>query len=154
MKAFPRTLALALVLLAAPLAAGCASAASPERANKAAADGMFFHRTLKSYHVVQSAHRGPVGFLKVYEVQEAGGAVSAWKAIEDPEHKELGIVNSFGKAWQWEEYPPGAMPNPREPYRLREMPVDSIERNAMRMLGIDPATDEVTFPVAQAGDIR
>ena len=30
--------------------------------------------------------------------------------------------------------------------KVTEMPSDSTERNTMRMLGIDPATDDVTFP--------
>lgn len=153
MKSSVRALVLTALCLAAPLAAGCASGTESDVA-KAARDGLDITRTLKSYHVVQSAHSGPVGFLKVFDVQQGGGAIYTWKYVYDKDYRELGWVNQMGQAFQWEKYPPGAMPNPREPYRVRSLPVDSIERNTMRMLGIDPALDEVTFPVALAADIR
>lgn len=138
--------------LAAPLA-GCVS--EPGSTEMAAIEkGALMQRTLKSYHVIQSAHTGPVGYLKVFDVTEGTGPSFTWKYIYDKDFQELGWVDQFGRAHRWLHYPAGAMPNPRESFRVQELPADSIERNAMRMLGIDPALDEVTFPVAGPGDIK
>lgn len=153
MTASPRALALAALLVALPLAAGCANSTN-SRAAQQAMDGTDLKWTLKSYHVIESVHNGPVGYLKVFDVQQAGGPIYTWKYVYDRDFNELGWVNQLGQAFRREKYPPGAMPDPKEPYRTHTMPADSIERNAMRMLGIDPAIDDVTFPVAKDGDIR
>lgn len=143
----------AAALLLPAVATGCGAMPSATQV-KAVDDGALVRRTAKAWHVIQSAHSGPVGFLKVMDVSEAGGPVFEWRYIYGADWTELGWVNQKGQAFQWEKYPPGAMPNPREPYRVKHLPMDSIQRNAMRMLGIDPALDDVTFPVASDADIR
>ena len=142
-----------LVLTAAALGAGACRSSPSDGAARDVARGSLMHRELKSYHLVYSEHRGPVGYLKVYDVAEAGGATYTWKFVYDAEYNELGWIDQMGTAYQYKHYPPGAMPNPLEPLTVLHLPADSIERNTMRMLGIDPALDNVSFPLAKEGDV-
>lgn len=149
MKALAPVLALAALGLAA---AGCRQA-MPAEGVRAVREGALMHRDLRSYHVVYSEHRGPVGYMKVYDVREAGGPSYRWSYVYDRNLNELGWVDQFGHAYAYHRYPEGAMPVPTEPIRPVALPADSIQRNAMRMLGIDPATDNVSFPPATNEDI-
>lgn len=143
----------ALALAAALAAPGCRSAMSAEE-EAAVANGSRMRWELKSYHLIYSEHRGPVGYMKVYDVTEAGGPAYTWKYVLDKDLKKIGWVDQFGNAYLIHQYPRGSMPDPREGERVIRLPSDSIQRNTMRMLGIDPALDNVSFPVAKEGDIR
>jgi hypothetical protein len=149
MKALAPVLALAACALGL---AGCRFA-NPEPRVRAVREGALMDRELRSYHVVYSEHRGPVGYLKVYDVREAGGPSYRWSYVYDKAFTELGWIDQFGHAYAYHRYPEGAMPVPTEPLRVVELPTDSVQRNAMRMLGIDPATDNVSFPPASDADI-
>ncbi len=105
------------------------------------------------YRQVYSSFKGKIGFMKIYDVQEAGGAIYRWKYVYDLNHKEMGFVDQYGTAYRFHYYPENEARIHRTPHRPERMPTDSIERNVMRMLDIDPAKDEVTFPVATRGDI-
>lgn len=142
-----------LVLCALAAAAGGCRSAMPESEVQAVRDGALMKRDLRSYHLVYSEHRGAVGYLKVFDVTEAGGATFTWKYVYDKDFNELGWIDQFGNARRFHVYPDGAVPDPRTPIRVIAMPTDSIQRNTMRMLGIDPSTDDVSFPLAKDGDI-
>jgi hypothetical protein len=148
MKALVPTL-----LLAAALGATACASAPSEGSVQATRMGALMKRRLHSYHLVYSEHRGPIGYMKEFDVAEAGGPVFRWKFIYDRDFNELGWVDQRGHAFRAERYPPGAQPNPAEPFRFERMPMDSVERNTMRMLGIDPALDDVSFPLAKEGEI-
>lgn len=143
----------ALVLAAVVCGAAACRSAMSENAARDVANGSLMHRELKSYHLVYSEHRGPVGYLKVFEVGEAGGPRYTWKFVYDADFRELGWIDQLGTAYQYKEYPPGAMPDPRDPLTVLHLPADSIQRNTMRMLGIDPSLDNVSFPLAKEGDV-
>ena len=127
---------------------------SPEQ--KAANDrGALMKREIapNGYRQVYSAYNGKIGFLKHYHVQEAGGAIYKWKYVYDLDHKELGFIDQFGVAYRYHYYPEQEQRIHRQPHRTERMPEDSAPRNVMRMLGVDPSKDEVTFPVATGADI-
>lgn len=149
--ALSRTLAIA-VLFAPALVAGCGSI--PTKAERAAvAEGSRFERELAAYHVVNSANTGRVGFVKLYDVAEHGGARYQWRYVCDLNHNEVGFIDQFGAAHQLKPYSP--FESGFQKYSVRDitLPSDTVERNVMRMLGIDPAFDDVTFAVATTADI-
>jgi hypothetical protein len=144
---------LPLVLLGcALLPAACRTQLSEGRREQVQR-GAHMHRTLRSYHVVYSEHRGRVGFVKVFDVAEAGGHAYPWSYVYDLDFNELGWVDQFGGAYQYVPYTRfereihGAGP------RVVQMPADSLENNVMRLLGIDPALDNVSFPRATQADV-
>ena len=142
----------ALLVGAALAAASCRSSPSEER--RAEWDhGAGIHGTLTGYYTIVSANQGKVGFLKTYDVTEFGGAPYPWKYVYDVDHKELGFVDQFGGATMYHFYPPSEAAQQNLVLRATKLPSDSLQRNVMRMLGIDPATDDLTFPVASKADI-
>jgi hypothetical protein len=149
-----RTRVLVPAVLAAALAAasGCSSPAKgpgPE----AVRDGSLVHKELRSYHIVQSTHSGKVGYMKVYDVTEGGGPSYRWRYVYDLDWNELGFIDQFGTAYRNKPYTPFEQDAQPRTIRVVRLPSDSPERNAMVMLGIDPALDDVSFPVASAADI-
>lgn len=147
-----RPLAGLLVAVLALGAASCRTSPSEERFRQWQR-GALVQRELRGYHVVRSANRGNVGYLKVYDVTEAGGPAYPWKYVYDANWKELGFVDQFGGAYRYHYYSPAEQAQQNEVLRASRMPSDSLDRNVMRMLGIDPATDDVTFPEATRADI-
>ena len=152
MKSLVSALPLALVLAASALA-GCAAGPSADRV-RAVEQGALMKRRLGSYHVAYSDRSGPVGFMKVYDVQEAGGPVFRWSFVYDRDFNERGFVDQKGTAVRYDAYPPGIQPSGDAPIRFVTLPADSMPRNAARMLGLDPTADNLTFPVANEGDVR
>jgi hypothetical protein len=143
-----------LVVSSLCLLAGACHTASP--AQRAANEqGALMQREIApdGYRQVYSAYNGKVGFMKMYHVQEAGGPVYQWQYVYDLAHKELGFIDQFGVAYRYHYYPEQEQRIHKRPHRTERMAPDSAERNVMRMLGIDPAADEVTFPVATRADI-
>ena len=145
-----------LVLAAASLAVaalpGCKSGPTEED-RLAGYDGEHMHREVRSYHVVYSEHRGRVGYMKVYDVVEGGGPAYQWKYVYDLDWKELGFIDQFGTAYLNQPYTSFTQDAQPRTIRFVRLPADSAQRNAMRMLGIDPALDDVSFPVATDGDV-
>lgn len=142
-----------LVVAAALVAGGCRSS-KPDSEVNAVEHGALMKRKLVSYHVAHSDRSGAVGYMKVFDVTEAGGPTYRWSFILDKDFVEKGWVDQYGTAFRYAPYPPGAQPNPRETFRFSQMEPDSLARNAARMLGLDPASDNLTFPVAREGDVR
>ena len=141
------------VLAVFALGAGACRSAMPDSERSGREAGTDMHYELKSYHLVYSEHRGPVGYMKVTDVTKAGGPTYTWKYILDKDFTTIGWIDQMGHAFQYVPYPPGSMPNPREPLRVITLPEDSMSQNVMRMLGMNPAADNVSFPVAKEGDI-
>jgi hypothetical protein len=148
-----RTLVPVLVVAAALVVGGCRSSPS-EPYVRAVDQGALMKRALRSYHVAYSDRSGAVGYMKVYDVSEAGGPTYQWSFVYDRDFEEKGWVDQNGTAYRYDRYPPGAQPNPREPFRFSKMPADSLANNAARMLGLDPAAEHLTFPVAKEGDVK
>lgn len=117
------------------------------------ANGALIHREVKEYHVILSAHKGPIGFIKVYDVTDGGGPPYPWKYVYDSNWKELGFVDQFGSATMYHYYPPSEAAQQNLDLRATKLPSDSLEANVLRMMDVDPSTDELTFPVARTQDI-
>ncbi len=143
-----------LAVLAAMLVAlaGCRTTLTPSKL-KQIEQGSLVVKDLRSYHVVYSEYQGKVGYLKVYDVQEANGPTYQWKYVLDLEFNELGFVDQYGTAYRYHRYSHNEQAIHDKQMRLDHMPTDSLERNVMRMLEIDPALDNVSFPTASRGDL-
>lgn len=142
-------LALCILALSAP---ACRTSLSDKR-RAAIEGGALIKREVKSYHVIQAAHRGRVGYVKLFDVTEAGGPPYPWKYVYDNDWRELGFVDQFGSAYKYHYYSPSEQVQQNETLRVTRLPSDSLERNVLRMLDIDPSTDELTFPAAARSDI-
>lgn len=145
------TVALALAALA--LAAVSCRTSPTDARREEWEKGALVQRKVKAYHVIVSAHKGKVGYVKVYDVTEGGGVPYEWKYVYDADWKELGFVDQFGGATKYHYYSPSEQAQQNLDLRATRLPSDSLQRNVMRMLGIDPATDDVTFPEAKREDI-
>ena len=143
------TLALLGVAIAA---ASCRTSPTDERVAEVA-KGALIHRQVKAYYVIVSAHKGRVGYIKDYDVTEGGGPAYDWKYVYDSSWKELGFIDQFGTAYQYHYYNPTEAAQQNLDLRLMRLPSDSLQSNVVRMLGADPATDDVTFPEATHADI-
>jgi len=135
---------LAVAVLAAP---ACQSTTTTRTKWADDENAALMHRTLRSYHAVNSAFQGKVGYLKVFDVAEAGGPVYQWKYVYDLSYEEVGFIDQWGKAYRYHPLPDADQMAQKRPLRVDHLPADSTERNVMRMLGIDPALDQVTFPM-------
>jgi len=144
---------LLVVLLAASAALPACRIQLTESRRSAIEHGERMSRTLRSYHAVTAAHAGHVGFLKVYDVAEQEGPTFTWKYVYDLDFNEVGFVDQNGTAYRYHRYAGVEQEAHRRETRLETLPEDSVQRNVMRMLGIDPATDDVTFPTATSADI-
>ena len=143
-----RSLTILAVLAAAVLAAPACQSSTTTRTNWGDLDETgLMSRSLRSYHAVNSAYQGKVGYLKVYDVTEAGGPAYRWKYVYDLSYNELGFIDQWGKAYRYHRLPEADASAQKKPMRVEHMPSDSTEANVMRMLGLDPAVDEVTFPL-------
>jgi hypothetical protein len=142
----------ALAILAA-LAPGCGGVIPTARGRERVREGALFSERLHSYHVVYSPRRGKVGYLKEMDVSEAGGPTYRWKYVYDLAINRVGRVDQFGKAYKEVPYSPFEADVQRYTVRVIDLPEDTIERNVLRMLDIDPATDDVSFPPASNADI-
>ena len=138
---------LAVLAAAVLVAPACTSTSTTTTRWGNVEDGALMKRSLRSYHAVNSAYQGKVGYMKVFDVTEAGGPVYQWKYVYDLDYNELGFIDQFGNAYQYHQLPEVSQRAQQETMKVTEMPADSTERNTMRMLGIDPATDDVTFPL-------
>jgi hypothetical protein len=142
-------LALGALALAA---AACRTSPSEARQDAIRRGALIRYQTV-GYHVIQAAHRGRVGFMKVENVTEGGGPAYPWRYIQDNDHRELGFVDQFGGAYKYHYYSPSEQVQQNEPLRMTKLASDSLERNVLRILDIDPSTDELTFPEATESDI-
>jgi hypothetical protein len=142
-----------LVLIAAALAAaGCRTSWSDERRAQIE-KGAHVRRTLKDYFVIESAHAGKVGYVKVYDVSEGGGPAYPWKYVYDRNWNELGFITQLGSAMRYHRYSPAEQAAQNLEMRGDWLPSDAVETNVMRMLGIDHTADTVSFPRATKADI-
>ena len=143
-----RSLTILAVLAAAIAAAPACHTSSTTHTNWSdMEEGDLMRRSLRSYHAVNSAYQGHVGYLKVYDVTEAGGPVYQWKYVYDMAYNELGFIDQWGKAYRYHRLPEASASAQKKPMRVEHLPSDSTEANGMRMLGIDPSVDQVTFPL-------
>jgi hypothetical protein len=138
---------LAVLAAAFAVAPACQSSSTTSTDWSNMDEGDLMRRTLRSYHAINSAYQGQVGYLKVYDVTEAGGPVYQWKYVYDLDYNELGFIDQWGKAYRYHRLPVADASAQRKPMRVEHLPADSTENNVMRMLGIDPALDDVTFPL-------
>ena len=116
-------------------------------------EGANIQRTLKEHHVIVAAHRGRVGYIRVEDVRESGGPTYEWKWVYDANWTELGFLDQFGNAYKYHFYSPAEQAQQNRDLRLTRLPSDSPEANVLRILGIDPSTDDATFPRATRADI-
>jgi hypothetical protein len=143
----------ALLLAVLTLAAASCRTSPSDARRKAIDEGALVQRKVKAYHVIVSAHKGKVGYVKVEDVTEGGGVPYEWKYVYDADWRELGFVNQFGGATKYHYYSPSEQAQQNEDLRATLLPSDSLQRNVLRMLDIDPSTDDVTFPEATNSDI-
>jgi hypothetical protein len=133
-------------------AASCRTSPSDERREEWM-NGALVHYTLKEDHVIVSAHKGPIGYIKIYDVTEGGGPAYEWKYVYDSNWNELGFVDQFGTATKYHYYSPSEQAQQNRVLRAMKLPSDSLQANVLRMMDIDPSSDELTFPVARREDI-
>lgn len=138
---------LAVLAAALAVAPACRTSSTTHTRWTDVEQGDLMRRSLRSYHLVNSAYQGQVGYLKIYDVTEAGGPVYQWKYVYDMDYTELGFIDQWGKAYRYHRFPEADASAQKKPMRVEHLPADSTERNVMRMLGIDPALDQVTFPL-------
>ena len=148
-----RRLIASIALLALAVAPAACKSRVTERRVREINSGALMKRQVRSYHLVYSEHDGKVAYLKVYAVQEAGGPIYDWSYVYDLDWKELGFVDQFGKAYRYHYYPEIGQEAHKKVLRYDPMPSDSLERNVMRMLEINPALDNVSFPTATGADV-
>lgn len=141
-------LALALVGTTA-----CRTRATHERLTQVG-QGALIVKDIRSYHTIQSEFDGKVGYLKVYDVREAGGPAFPWKYVYDLDFNELGFIDQYGTAYAYHHYPEFQETVHNTDVRVDRMAADSTENNVMRMLGLDVTRDHVSFPTATAADIE
>jgi hypothetical protein len=137
---------LAVLAAAVLIAPACTSTTTTRTRWGNVEDGALMQRTLRSYHAVNSAFQGKVGYVKVFDVTEAGGPVYQWKYVYDLDYTELGFIDQFGKAYRYHVLPELDQEAQQETMKVTELPSDSAECNTMGMLGTGPGADEVTFP--------
>ena len=144
----------ALTCVALALAAtACRSRQTHERLTQVN-QGALMKMDLVSYHTVQSEFDGKVGYVKVFNVREAGGPAFPWKFVYGLEFTELGYIDQYGTAYVHHRYPEFQEQIHNKDSRLDRMPADSTENNVMRMLGLDVTRDNVTFPKATTADVQ
>jgi len=142
-----------LPIVLALAAASCRS--GPTDARRAEwGKGALIHGELVDYRTISSAHKGVVGYIKIYDVAEAKGNPYPWKYVYDKNWKELGFIDQFGKAYRYHYYSPWEQAQQNRDLRMDVMPADSLENNVMRMLDIDVTSDRLTFPETTQTDIR
>jgi hypothetical protein len=148
---FRQSFTIALVGLALG-AASCRSSLTDSRRMEWEG-GAGIRQRLKSYHVIESAKLGKVGYLKVKEVEEFKGPTYDWSYVYDRNWNELGFIDQLGGATAYHYYSPSEQAAQNTVLRATKLPSDSIQRNVMRILGLDLTTDDVTFPPATQADI-
>ncbi len=146
-----RSLVLAL-LLGALVAPACRTTITQDQ-HRQVDRGSRMSRQLRAYHAVNAAHAGHVGFLKVFDVTEQGGPTFTWKYVYDTDFEEVGFVDQNGTAYRHHVLRGIQQEAMGRESRLERLPTDSLQRNVMRLLGIDPALDDVKFPVVSQSDI-
>jgi hypothetical protein len=147
-------LALASLAAAALLsAASCRTSPSEHRLMQIHTEGALIKKEIKDYRVIVSAHRGKVGYVKVYDVTEGGGAPYEWRYVYDTAWNELGFLDQFGGAYKYHYYSPAERMQQNRVLRLTKLPSDAPESNVLRILDMDPSADSATFPVATKADI-
>mgnify|MGYP001252277528 CR=1 FL=1 len=139
---------LAVLAAAALCAPGCHSTTVTRTTYGDDGRGAYMHRELREYHLVTSAYKGHVGYVKVYDVGEAGGPTYRWKYVYDLDFHELGFIDQYGRAYRFHEFPEAQAMATGTPVRTEDLPSDSTEANVMRLLGLDPSMDSVEFPTA------
>lgn len=147
---FASALLVACALLGA---AACRTSLSDERRTAIAKDGAIVKKEIRDYRVIVSGHRGKVGYMKIYDVTEGGGVAYPWKYVYDLDWNELGFLDQFGGAYKYHYYSPSEQAQQNRVLRAMRLPSDSPEANVLRILDIDPSTDDATFPVATRADI-
>ena len=143
-----------LALAAVALAPAACHQSSTHHRDRQVMDGSLVKKTLRSYHTIQSQYDGKVGYLKVYDVSEAGGPTYPWRSVYDLDYTELGFIDQFGMAYRYHHYPEIGQEAHDTTVRVDRMPADSTENNVMRMLGLDVSRDDVSFPVASQVDLE
>jgi hypothetical protein len=147
-----RPIVVPALLVAVLVAASCRTSPTEER-RRQVGRGALITRELRDYRTIVSAHQGRVGYLKSYDIAEAGGPAYPWQYVYDADWTELGMVDQFGNAYVYHRYSPSEQAQQNLELRAMRLPADSLQNNVMRMLGIDPAADALTFPVATKTDI-
>ena len=143
-------LSLALVaLFLIPAACGTAR----DSVADAPTSGAAMQRTLVEYNLVYNDTVGKVGYMKAYLVSHAGEPAKVFRYIYDLDFNEVGFFDGRGNAWAYDRYPPHEAEIHGVPLRNREMQGDTVGRNALRMLGMNPNIGGVSFPAAAEADI-
>ncbi|HEU4394220.1 MAG TPA: hypothetical protein VFS92_01565 [Planctomycetota bacterium] len=147
-----RVLVLALaVLAAAPAAAGCARkrAAEGERPKEYASR---LELDIKDYRVVWT-RGGRQGYLQTFDAREGEGPTVTLHKVLDNDFREMGWIANDGKGERF-VYPPRKVGEAlRTAFQREPLPVDSIENQVRRCLGIEP-TVEIALTAASDADLK
>jgi hypothetical protein len=136
-------------ILAMSAALGAAGCASP--AEKAAAGNVAME--IQNYQVIW-ARGGKLGYLRTYDVAPRNESPVRIHYVLDLDLKtDRGWVSDNGLGERF-EYPERKIREAyRSPFERVVLPVDSIENQIKRIIGVDPGT-EIALRPATADDVR
>lgn len=147
-----RVLVLALaVLAAAPAIAGCAGkrAETTERPKEYSTQ---LELDITDYRVVWT-RGGRQGYLQTYDAREGEGPTVTLHKVLDNDFREMGWIANDGKGERF-VYPPQKVGEAlRTSFQREPLPVDTIENQVRRCLGIEP-TVQIALTAASDADLK
>jgi len=145
--------ALALLLAAAALPlAGCGSskpAPGPQRPPEYGSD---LRMDIRDYKVIWT-RGGKLGYLQTYAVSDVQGPAVTMHQVLDLDFRQLGWIADDGQGERY-VYPAQKVGEAkRTTFERVPLPVDSLENQVRRILGVDPLAEIALAPAAEQ-DLR
>jgi hypothetical protein len=83
---------------------------------------------------------GKLGYLYTYDVAQGEDTPVVMHEVEDLEFRKVGWVSNDGQGGRY-DYPADKVREARrEPFTVVELPIDTLENQVRRILGVDPET--------------
>ena len=144
-------LAIALAVAAGFGAAGCGSTGGGGSGGSASGPGV--RMDIRNYQVIW-ARGGKLGYLRTYDVtdgsKESGAAVPIHYVLDLDLKTDRGWVSDNGLGERFEYPAPRMREALRSPFERVTLPVDSVENQIKRILGVDPALEIRLMPASPA----
>jgi hypothetical protein len=107
-------------------------------------------REIVGYRTVWLRGSGKVGFVKTYAVSEGTAAPVVIHFCEDTENVERGWVGDDGQGVKYAALENRTGAARREAFDAQDLPVDSLENQVRRILGLDPLADIALLETTRA----
>jgi hypothetical protein len=144
----------ASLLLLAVLSAACASRkgdAAPGSAHESPASRrQELRREIVGYRTVWLRGSGKIGFVKSYAVSEGTAEPVVIHFCEDVDNIERGWVGDDGQGVKYASLENRTGAARREAFDAQDLPVDSLENQVRRILGLDPLADIALLETTRA----